>query len=575
MMLKSAMAQTVLELCHKNTYNSCILRRFAKKNSTICRRWRKKPYFYRSKTSITMKMKKLSFMIALTAFMASCAQKETTLTLIEATDTHGHYNEFANDAHLIKRMKAELGDRLILLDNGDDMQGTAYQYCSNQDAEHPNLVSEVLNYFPFDAVCVGNHDIEAGRKVFDRVYSETKMPVLAANVIDETTGEPYFTPYILLDRDGFKIAVLGLLTPYVVTWVPDRLRPGLRFEQLEAAAEKWVNLIQEKEHPDLMVGLFHSGWEPQVQNLPEDHPLGRENATKWVAENIPGFDLIYYGHDHRARAEKVTNPNGDPVYVLNSGNRAQGLAKAEVTLKKGQKPQISVELISSDGEEKDEAFLTMLQPYLDRAKAYQQREVAELPVNISSDEAFKGPCLWVDEIHRCQFETVEAEGIHADISMAAPLSGGKTIEAGKLTVEDFFTWYPYENSLAVMALTGKEVKDFLEYAYEMKSPIYNFDSGAGLIYQVADKKPMGKRIKIISMADGTPFDMEKTYNVVMNSYRSMGGGNHLINGIGWAQEEIKDHVVWQSDRDLRSLFIDWAMKKGVLDTEPLNCWKIK
>ena len=514
-------------------------------------------------------------MIALTAFMASCAQKETTLTIIETTDTHGHYNEFANDAHLIKRMKAELGDRIILLDNGDDMQGTAYQYCSNQDAEHPNLVSEVLNYFPYDAVCVGNHDIETGRKVFDRVYSETKMPVLAANVIDETTGEPYFTPYILLNRDGFKIAVLGLLTPYVVTWVPDRLRPGLRFEQLEAAAEKWVNLIQEKEHPDLMVGLFHSGWEPQVQNLPEDHPLGRENATKWVAENIAGFDLIYYGHDHRARAEKVTNPNGDPVYVLNSGNRAQGLAKAEVTLKKGQKPQISVELISSDGEEKDEAFLTMLQPYLDHAKAYQQREVAELPVSISSDDAFKGPCLWVDEIHRCQFETVEAEGIHADISMAAPLSGGKTIEAGKLTVEDFFTWYPYENSLAVMALTGKEVKDFLEYAYEMKSPIYNFDSGAGLIYQVADKKPMGKRIKIISMADGTPFDMEKTYNVVMNSYRSMGGGNHLINGIGWAQEEIKDHVVWQSDRDLRSLFIDWATKKGVLDTEPLNCWKIK
>ena len=72
-----------------------------------------------------MKMKKLSFMIALTACMASCAPKETTLTLIEATDTHGHYNEFANDAHLIKRMKAELGDRLILLDNGDDMQGTA------------------------------------------------------------------------------------------------------------------------------------------------------------------------------------------------------------------------------------------------------------------------------------------------------------------------------------------------------------------------------------------------------------------------------------------------------------------
>ena len=518
---------------------------------------------------------KLTLMLFLTAMLTSCAQKEMTLTLLETTDTHGRYDEFANDAHIIRQLKSELGDRLILLDNGDDLQGTPFQYCSNQDADHPNLVSEVLNFFPYDAICVGNHDIEAGRKVFDRVYSEMEMPVLCANVIDESTNEPYFTPYIIIQRGKYRIAVLGLLTPYVVTWVPDRLRPGLRFEQLEAAAKKWVKIIEEKEHPDLMVGMFHSGWEPQAQNLPPDHPLGRENATKWVAENVPGFDLIFYGHDHRAKAEKVMNPMGEPVYVLNSGNRAQGLAKAEVTLKKGQKPVISVELMPTDGEEKDADFLAMLQPYLDRAEAYQQEPVADLPLSISSDEAFKGPSLWVDEIHRCQFETVEAEGIHADISMAAPLSGGKTIEAGMLKVNDFFTWYPFENALAVMALTGKEVKDFLEYAYQMKSPIYNFDSGAGIIYEVTDKNPMGERIRIISMADGTPFDMDKTYNVVMNSYRSMGGGNHLINGVGWAQEEIKDHVVWQSDRDLRSLFIDWARRKGVLDNEPLNCWRIK
>ena len=514
-------------------------------------------------------------MIALTALLASCTPKEATLTIVETTDTHGRYDEFANDAYILKQMKAELGDKLILLDNGDNLQGTPFQYCSNQNADFPNLVSKVLNYFPYDAVCVGNHDIEAGKKVFDRLYSEVKMPVLCANVIDESTGEPYFTPYTILERDGFKIAVLGLLTPYVITWVPDRLRPGLRFDQLEAAAEKWVKTIQEKEHPDLMIGLFHSGWEPMAQNLPEDHPLGRENATKWVAENIPGFDLIFYGHDHRSRAEKMVNIAGDTVCVLNSGHRGQGLAKAEVTLKKGQKPIISIELMPTDGEEKDADFLDMLQPYIDRAEAYQHEEVAELPVTITTDEAFNGPCLWVDEIHRCQFETVEAEGIHADISMAAPLNSGRTIKAGKLTVQDFFTWYPFENSLAVMALTGKEVKDFLEYAYKMKNPIYNFDSGAGLIYEVNEKKPMGERINILSMADGTPFDMEKTYNVVMNSYRSMGGGNHLINGIGWAQEEIKEHVVWQSDRDLRSLFIDWARKKGVLDSEPLNCWTIK
>ena len=513
-------------------------------------------------------------MIIITALLAACTPKETTLTFIETTDTHGRYDELGNDALIIRQMKAKLGDKLILLDNGDNMQGTIFQYCSNQDEGLPNLVAQVLNYFPYDLAGIGNHDIEAGRKVFDRVYAETKTPVVCANVIDEGTGKPYFTPYIILNRDGFKIAVLGLLTPYVVTWVPDRLRPGLRFEQLEASAEKWVNIIKEKEHPDLTVGLFHSGWEPAMQNLPPDHPLGRENATKWVAENIAGFDLIFYGHDHRARAEMVTNIAGEAVYCLNSGHRGQNLAKAEVKLKKGQKPEIQIELIPTDGAEQDTEFQAMLQPYLDSAEAYQQREVATLPVSISSDDIFNGPCLWVDEIHRCQMETVEAEGIHADISMAAPLSSGKSLEAGKLTVHDFFTWYPFENSLAVMAMTGNEVKAFLEYAYEMKKPIYNFDSGAGLIYEVTDKNPYGERISIVSMSDGTPFDTDKTYNVVMNSYRSMGGGNHLINGVGWAQENIKDHVIWQSDRDLRSLFIEWAEKKGVLDNEPLNCWKI-
>ena len=514
-------------------------------------------------------------MIILTAAFTACQPKETTLTFIESTDTHGHFVEFANDAAYIKQMKADLGDNLILLDGGDNVQGSAYQYCSNHDDSNINLAAAFLNSFPYDAIVVGNHDIEAGKKVFDRLYSETTMPALCANVIDETTGEPYFTPYTILNRDGCKIAILGLLTPYVITWVPDRLRPGLRFDQLEEAAEKWVKIIREKEHPDLMIGLFHSGWDFAEQNLPAGTPLGRENATKWVAENVPGFDLIFYGHDHRAKAESVVNCQGDTVYVLNSGSRAQNLAKAEVKMVGHKIAGIKVELIPTTDTPDDTEFASMVQPYLERSEAYQQIEVADLPTTICSNDAFLGPSLWVDEIHRCQFDAAAKAGIKADISIAAPLMGGQTIEVGRLTVKDFFTWYPFENSLAVMSMKGHEVKDFLEYAYTMKNPIYNFDSGAGIIYEVHEKNPQNERIHIISMADGTPFDMEKTYNVVMNSYRSMGGGNHFMNGIGWEQPEIKDHVVWQNEEDLRSVFIEWAKEKGTLDGEPLNQWTIR
>ncbi|MCR5014744.1 MAG: bifunctional metallophosphatase/5'-nucleotidase, partial [Bacteroidales bacterium] len=158
-------------------------------------------------------------MLFLTALIATAcsSSKETNLTIIETTDTHGCFVEFANDAAIIRQMKDSLGDHLILLDNGDDLQGSVYQYLSNKDESRLNLTSSVMNYFPYDVVCVGNHDIETGREVFDRVYSELKMPVVCANVIDESTGEPYFQPYVIMERDGYKIAVLGLLTPYVVT----------------------------------------------------------------------------------------------------------------------------------------------------------------------------------------------------------------------------------------------------------------------------------------------------------------------------------------------------------------------
>ena len=514
-------------------------------------------------------------MLFLALMGTACTPKETRLTFVETTDTHGSFAEFANDAALIRQIKNELGDHLILLDNGDNLQGTPYQYCSNHDTTHPNLVSAFLNFFPYDVVGVGNHDVEAGRAVFDRVYSEVTMPVVCANVIDEATGQPYWQPYVVLQRDGFKIAVLGLLTPYVVTWVPERLRPGLRFEQAEEAAVYWVKYIRETEHPDLMVGLFHSGWEPQEQNLPEDAPLGRENATKWIAEHVPGLDLVFYGHDHRARAEKIVNIEGNTVYVLNSGCRGASLAEADVKLVKGKRPEIHVGLTSTEGQEIDSSFAAMLQPYLDRAEQYKNEEVAVLPVKITPDEVYQGSCLWVDEIHRCQFDVVEARGYHADISLAAPLSRRFELEPGMLTIADFFKWYPFENSLAVMEMTGRDVKAHLEYSYEIRGTIYNFDGAAGIVYRIDNRKSYGERVTVINMADGSPFDLDKTYRVVMNSYRSMGGGNHFVNGCGWTQDEIADHRVWNSKEDLRTLFIAWAKEKGTLDESPLGNWSVK
>ena len=69
-------------------------------------------------------------------------------------------------------------------------------------------------------------------------------------------------------------------------------------------------------------------------------------------------------------------------------------------------------------------------------------------------------------------------------------------------------------------------------------------------------------------------DQKVTIIGTAKAYRSMGGGNHFVNGAGWAQDDIQAHRIWNSEEDLRSLFIEWAKAKGTMDAKPIGNWKV-
>jgi 2',3'-cyclic-nucleotide 2'-phosphodiesterase/3'-nucleotidase len=117
----------------------------------------------------------------------------------------------------------------------------------------------VMNYMGYEAGTVGNHDIEAGHSVYDRLTKLYKFPLLAANAIDVKSGKPYFKPYTIIKKKGLKIAVFGMVTPAIPTWLPPELYSGIEFRDMLKTAKKWMpEIIALK--PDLIVGLFHSGW---------------------------------------------------------------------------------------------------------------------------------------------------------------------------------------------------------------------------------------------------------------------------------------------------------------------------
>lgn len=538
------------------------------------------------------------------------------ITIIETTDLHGiimPYDYIENEemdaslAHTASLVR-EIRNRekpLVLLDNGDNLQGQPSVYYYNYiDTSSFHIMTEALNWIGFDAGTVGNHDIEAGHRVYDRLREEYNFPLLAANAVDEKSGEPYFTPFTLVEKGGIRVAVLGLITPAVPTWLPEELYRGIRFTGMVEAARKWMPEIQ-KHNPDLVIGLFHSGWDRDNTNFSGYGGMD-ENGTAAVAYNVPGFDIIFCGHDHRLANEKFANSGGDSVLILNGGSRSSNLAMAEVTLGKNRltgktKKTITGKIIKVSDLEPDREFIETFTPHHDKVKDYVSKIIGYSGSTISSRDSYFGPSAFVDMIHRVQLEITDA-----DISFAAPLSFDVQISRGPVTVSDMFKLYRFENMLYTMELSGAEIEKYLEYSYSgwlntmkdkndylldyrlgqdgrpaltdgkayLRNQPYNFESAAGLNYIVDASMPDGDKVSVKSLSDGRNLDPEKRYKVAVNSYRGNGGGGHLTDGAGISANDLMSRVVASTDRDLRYFIMKYIEEKKNINPVPLGNWKI-
>lgn len=528
---------------------------------------------------------------------------EVTLKLIETSDVHGCY--FPYDFIRNKPMKGSLArvssyvkeqrekyENVILMDNGDILQGQPVAYYYNyMDTISEHVCAAMLNYMKYDVGTMGNHDVETGHAVYDRWVRQCNFPVLGANIVDNKTGKPYLPPYQVIEKEGVKIAILGMITPAIPSWLPEQLWSGLHFEDMEDCARKWVKIIREKENPDVLVGLFHAG--------PEGNKLDNvvENGSGNVAKSVPGFDVVFMGHDHTRRYEKVVNVEGDSVLLIDPANMSKVVSEVTFTIKKQDgkvvSKQVEGKLVNMDGYAPDADFLNIFSGAYETTMDFVSRNIGRIEHTISSKEAFFGPSAFVDLIHQLQLDITGA-----DISFCAPLSAYAEIKKGDICVSDMFNLYKYENLLYTMKLTGKEIKDFLEMSYALwtnqmqspddhlmllneedngfgrfKNPSFNFDSAAGIIYTVDVTKPQGEKIRIERMANGEPFDLNKTYRVAVNSYRGNGGGDLLTKGAGIPKTELAKRVVYSTDKDLRYYLMKRIEEVKVLDPKPLNQWK--
>jgi 2',3'-cyclic-nucleotide 2'-phosphodiesterase/3'-nucleotidase len=543
------------------------------------------------------------------------------IKLIETSDVHGTIMPFdlvgdssisssLSQVHSYANFERRLaGQKVILLDNGDILQGDPLVYYYNyENTSNPHIYAEAMNFMKYDAATVGNHDIETGHPVYDKFNREINFPWLAANAINTETGEPYFKPYTVVEKAGVRVAILGLITPAIPQWLPEILWEGIEFEDMIVSAKNWVNIIKENEDPDLLVGLFHSGVDYTYNNESKE-TYRNENASRLVAEQVPGFDVVFVGHDHASWNFKTANIKGDSVLIVGPLSRAKTVAVAIVTMNYNsskhswEREDIVGEMVNLSNYKPDDDFMSKFTLILKVVGNYVSKPLGRITRDVTSKESLFGPSEFVDLVHSFQLEETDA-----DISFVSPLSFNTQIDSGWIRVKDMFKLYRYENFLYTMELGGQEIKDYLEYSFagwfnEMgsiddhllnfkrdqdgniiysgrtNSPMldkmyYNFSNAAGIYYTVDITKPKGERVKIKRLSDDSVFKLDNKYTVAINSYRGNGGGGHLTRGAGLPMEELSTRVVSSTDKDLRYYMMRWIENKGTVTPMVIGNWRI-
>lgn len=575
-------------------------------------------YFCRKIDVQMNKITLIAFTLTVSFMLPALGQTSKTVRMkvIETSDVHGHFfpYDFMEKKPLkgtlsransyIKKERATYGENLLLIDNGDILQGQPCVYWSNYVMPtNENLAASVINYMQYDAETVGNHDIEPGHKVYDKWIREVRCPLLGANIVkagSDGTAHPKniyngLQPYSVHYVDGVKICIIGMLTPAIPNWLTENVWKGLEFEEMTACARKWVKYVKEVERPDLIFGLFHSGKDGGI--VTDDY---EENATAAVAREVPGFDIIFFGHDHQVHNEWITDKEGRQVLIIDPSCYVKNIAEAEIelTYEKGHlvKKDIKGKIVSVLDEEIDEEMIRHFQPQIDGAKAYVGCRIGTFGASIYTRDSFFGNSAFTDLIHNLQLQITGA-----DISIAAPLSFNAVIKEGEVTVADMFKLYRFENLLLVLRMTGEEIRKHLEMSYDMwtnqmKSPddhilllneqtkedqqrtgfkyyTFNFDSACGIDYEVDVTKPDGEKVRILQMSDGTPFDEKKWYKVAMNSYRANGGGELLTHGAGIPKDSLSSRVLYCSELDQRHYLMEEIERQKTVNPKANTNWK--
>ena len=410
----------------------------------------------------------------LAAPQAASAPTRVDLVVAATTDVHGHlrgwdYEADAEDPRrgltraetIVDSVRAANPGRVVLLDAGDLLQGTALTYVA---ARHADMVGDTLhpvvaamNAMRYDAAAIGNHEYNYGIAVLERAVRQGRFPFLSANTYT-VGGRRAFPAWRMVDRQGINVAIVGATTPGVMVWDRDNVRGRFVFRDIVPEVRKAVDEARAA-RADVVLVTVHSGLEGPSSYDTVRTRMPSENVGARIAREVPGIDMILIGHSHVEIPD--TTING--VLVVQPKNWATSVEVAHLdVVRDGRTWRVQAKrgaVVQAAGHAEQQAVVDAVARGHAAAVRYVTTPIGKSPV------AWRGDSARVADValHDFMLEVMRRRA-GAQLAASAPFSTDAQFPAGDVTVKELSRLYPYENTLRAVRITGQQLRDFLEYS---------------------------------------------------------------------------------------------------------------
>nr|WP_162063410.1 bifunctional UDP-sugar hydrolase/5'-nucleotidase [Vibrio taketomensis] len=416
-------------------------------------------------------------------------------------------------ASLIKDVRAE-EETSFLFDAGDIFTGSLSKKTQGK------LAFDLYSAMGYDAITLGNHEFEYGWKTLKETMPRAAYPVLNANIKFEQNDAPFAQPYTIVERDGVRIGVVGVMgidAFYNTMWKGNR--KGLTIDDPIAVTQFWVDKIHDE--VDMVVVLTHQNKTAPMQTDKEADPEVQRGFDEdyAMAGKLKNVDVIFGGHSDHGLWKPVVHPETGTVVGLTFGQgKYLGYTKFEVDTNSNSVKFLNGKLIPVEADKltRDEKTGALVD------QARQQYPELNQTIATIDDTAFRR-YYRESNIGNLVADMMRDAG-KADIAMMSSGSIRVDLNQGDVTLENVMNVFPFTDKLAVVSINGKQVKQLLEYSYTLPYGLAQF-SGIEATYD--STKPENQRLISLKI-NGEAVDDNRQYSVATYSYAASGGDGYHV-----------------------------------------------